>query len=152
LHAEFTLFVVGPPGLSINNAIRKALSEGGQQLDVFNCGEEIGRAQGGFGEEEKRRLRSCLLLPEESIGPAVARVKTLCHGERSCIIEGFPKSLRQAHLLQEHRLSPKNLLVINVDDAGLEGLVGEKVAQLNPGLTVEQRAELVSAAKMEHQM
>ncbi len=79
-------------------------------------------------------------------------MKTLCHGERSCIIEGFPKSLRQAHLLQEHRLSPKNLLIINVDDAGLEKLVDDKVAQLNPGLPVQQRAQMVAAAKMEHQV
>jgi hypothetical protein len=33
------LFVVGPPGLSINATIRKALSQGEQQFELFNCGE-----------------------------------------------------------------------------------------------------------------
>jgi hypothetical protein len=53
-------------------------------------------------------------------------------------------------LLQKHKLSPKNLLIINIDSAGLESLIGEKVSQLNPGLSAQEKAKLVAAAKMEH--
>jgi hypothetical protein len=43
-------------------------------------------------------------------------------------------------------------LIINIDSAGLESLIGEKVSQLNPGLSAEEKAKLVAAAKMEHEM
>jgi adenylate kinase family enzyme len=108
--------------------------------------------QGRFGEEEKHRFHSCLLLPEESIEPIIGKVEGLCRADRNYIIEGFPKNLRQAHLLQQRKLSPKNLLIINVDSAGLESLIGEKVAQLNPTLSAEERGRLVATAKMEHEM
>jgi adenylate kinase family enzyme len=91
---------VGPPGLSINETIQKALSKGDQQFELFNCGEEIGRVQTKFGEEEQRRFKSCLLLAEESINPIIGKLEALCRADRNYIIEGFPKNLKQAHLLQ----------------------------------------------------
>jgi hypothetical protein len=36
-----TLFVVGPPGLSINASIKKALANSERSFELFNCGEEI---------------------------------------------------------------------------------------------------------------
>lgn len=36
---EFTLFVVGPPGLSINAIIKKALTNVDKQFELFNCGD-----------------------------------------------------------------------------------------------------------------
>ena len=43
LWEEFTLFIVGPPGLSINNIIKKVLTSFDKKLELFNSGEEISK-------------------------------------------------------------------------------------------------------------
>lgn len=36
--------------------------------------------------------------------------------DRNYIIEGFPKNLKQALILQKNKIYVKNVLVINIDD------------------------------------
>ena len=144
--------MVGPPGLSINAVIKKALTNVDKQFELFNCGDEITKIQGGFREEDKARFSSCLLVEEASIAGIMGQIEALSKAEQNYIIEGFPKNIKQAQLLQEKGIYAKNLLLINIDDAGLREIIGRKIEQLHPQAKSEERDRLVALAAMEHKM
>lgn len=52
--------------------------------------------------------------------------------DKNYIIEGFPKNIKQAHLLQKKGIYVKNLLVINIDDQALGEIISHKIGQLHP--------------------
>lgn len=64
---KFTLFVVGPPGLSINTIIKKALAYTDRQYELFNCGEEITKIKDQLSEDDKKKFASCLLVEDKAI-------------------------------------------------------------------------------------
>lgn len=147
-HSGFTLFVVGPPGLSINAIIRKAIANADRQFELFNCGDEITKIHDSFREEDKTRFNSCLLVEEAAIGGIIGKIEALSKADQNYIIEGFPKNIKQAHLLQKNGIFAKNLLIINIDDAGLREIIGSKIQLLHPSAKTEERNRLVALAAM----
>jgi hypothetical protein len=55
--------------------------------------------------------------------------------EKNYIIEGFPKNLKQALILQRRGIHAKNILLINIDDNGLQSILEPKIRHLNQNLS-----------------
>lgn len=71
------------------------------------------------------------------IGNIIKKIEQFAKSEKNYIIEGFPKSLAQAHILQKHGIYARNILVINIDDENLHKIIEAKITNLNPGLKPE---------------
>ena len=82
----------------------------------------------------------------------VQLIEDIVKSEKNYIIEGFPKNLRQALLLQKSKIYVQNVLIINVDDRGLYELCSEKINRLNPSANEQERNHLIQAAMVAHKM
>jgi adenylate kinase family enzyme len=49
----------------------------------------------------------------------ISKIEKISKSDKNYIIEGFPKNLRQAHILQRKGVYAKNILIININNAGL---------------------------------
>lgn len=96
-----TLFVVGPPGLSINTIIQKALAGSNKPFEVFNFGEEVKTIHKLLEDEDKDRFKLCRLVRDESVTSVIDKIEKYSKSDKNYIIEGFPKRLSQALLLQK---------------------------------------------------
>lgn len=103
-------------------------------FELFNCGEEINKVQNAFKDEDKKKFASCLLVNEDSIQAIINKIESYSKADKNYIIEGFPKNIQQAHLLQKKGVYVKNLLIINIDEISLRKLIENKITALNPGL------------------
>lgn len=74
------------------------------------------------------------MVSEDSIQTIISKIDTFSKADRNFIIEGFPKNIKQAQLLQKKGIYVKNLLIINIDDVGLRQLIEAKITKLNPTL------------------
>lgn len=74
------------------------------------------------------------MVSEDSIQTIISKIETFSKADRNFIIEGFPKNIKQAQLLQKKGIYVKNLLIINIDDVGLRQLIEAKITKLNPTL------------------
>lgn len=68
--------MVGPPGLSINATISKALATADRTFELFNCGDEITKSFAALKPEDQSRFNSCLLVEEQSLEAIVGRIET----------------------------------------------------------------------------
>jgi adenylate kinase family enzyme len=91
-------------------------------------------------------------VAEGELEGTVGKLEKLAKSERNAVIEGFPKNLRQALLLQRRGVYVKNVLVINTDEEGLRALCQRKLRAFNPALEEKQLARLVSEAIAEHHL
>ena len=57
-----------------------------------------------------------MLVDEEPIQGIINKIEAFSKADKNYIIEGFPKNIKQAHLLQKRGIYVKNLLIINIDD------------------------------------
>lgn len=93
-----------------------------------------------------------MLVSEDSIQGIISKIETFSKTDKNYIIEGFPKNIQQAQILQKKGIYVKNLLIINIDDVGLRQLIEYKINKLNPNLNQYEKDKLVTIARMEHKL
>lgn len=118
---------MGPPGLAINAIIQKALAASNKSFEVFNFGEEVKNIHKLLEEEDKDRYKSCRLVRDASVNNVVDKIEKYAKSDKNYIIEGFPKRLSQALVLQRRGVYAKNVLIINVPLDVLRQLCTQKV-------------------------
>lgn len=82
---------------------------------MFNFGEELTSIQKLLDEGEKNKLKSCKLVSSESVSTVIDKIEKYAKSDKNYIIEGFPKNLSQALILQKRGIYAKNVLIINVN-------------------------------------
>lgn len=82
---------------------------------MFNFGEELTSIQKLLEEGEKNKLKSCKLVSNESVNTIIDKIEKYVKSDKNYIIEGFPKNLSQALILQKRGIYAKNMLIINVN-------------------------------------
>ena len=83
---------------------------------MFNFGQELSTLEKDLSAEEKKKFKACRLVKNDSVNTIIDKIEKLAKSDRSCIIEGFPKNLSQALILQQKGIYAKNLLVVNVHE------------------------------------
>lgn len=92
------------------------MTKADRSYELFNCGDEIIKIHDKLKEEDKMKFSSCLLIAEQSIENIIKMIEGYTRSDKNYIIEGFPKNLKEALILQKNKIYVKNVLVINIDD------------------------------------
>ena len=92
--------MVGPPGLSISQAISSTLDSTHPHLTMLNCGQTISKGIDSLPKEEQDAFKTCRLLKMDSLKSAIDAVEKQAKTDCNSVIEGYPKTLRQALALQ----------------------------------------------------
>ena len=67
-----------------------------------------------MSEEDQKNLKSCKLVKCEAVNSVIDKVEQCAKSDKNYIIEGFPKNLNQALMLQKRGIHAKNILIVNV--------------------------------------
>ena len=106
--------------------------------------------QSSLKQEDKANTRSCKLVSEEVVATILDKIEKCTKSDKNYIIEGFPKNLKQALLLQKRGISAKHVLVVNIDSEGLNELCRVKIDALNPDGDIFQKGDMVRQAVLQH--
>jgi adenylate kinase family enzyme len=124
--------VVGPPSISLNALLPKALANHSTSFEILNVGKEISSLEKDLKEDEKQNLKGARLLSNQAISSVIDKIEKAAKSDKSYVIEGFPKNLSQALELQRRGVQVSNILIINVHNEGLMHLCTSKVDAASP--------------------
>jgi len=144
--------LVGPPGSKrkeIALGLSAHFSEEGKDFQCISVGDlitrQITQKNQQYGENIERSLETYSYVKDEIVIKLVKQqIELMESGQKSWIIEGFPRTEAQAIALQKMGVIPDKFILLNQDDAETYQAVLRNLSseETKPGLSVVEDPEL----------
>lgn len=142
------IFLIGPPGLHLYSIVQKAI---GEKIKVtycaFNSGEYMMKNKDSLPQNAIEKLKVSRMIDDDTTNvKLISQIAKFCGSNSHSLIEGFPKSLKQALKIHEKGICPDKVIFVNVEKNLLRSLCKNKIKENNTDIRQEEADKLAEHA------